>query len=104
MSGIGIDSALITDYNQFKKEKSSIAFLIFKIENRKSVVLDQEVMKSEAAELLEKEESSGFKKAACESDKYALLRSILSKSVSRYAVIPVEYMADILQNKVALIT
>ena len=104
MSGIGIDSSLINDYNEFKKEKSSIAFLIFRIENKKSVVVDQKVMKSQVAELLEKEESGGFKKAACESDKYALLRSILSKSAPRYAVIPVEYMTDTSQNKVALIT
>ena len=104
MSGIGIDSALIDDYNEFKRERSSIAFLIFMIENRRSVVLDQKVMKNEVAELLEKEASGGFKKAACESDKYALLRSILSKSAPRYAVVPVEYTTDTSQNKVVLIT
>jgi len=104
MSGIGIDGALIDDYNEFKKERSNIAFLIFKIENSKSVVVDQKVMKSEVAELLEKEASSGFKKTACESDKYALLRSILSKSTPRYAVVPVEYMTDTSQNKLVLIT
>ena len=104
MSGIGIDSALIDDYNEFKKERSSIAFLIFKIENNESVVVDQKVMKSEVTELLEKETSGGFKKAACESDKYALLRSILSKSTPRYAVVPVEYMTDTTQTKVVLLT
>jgi len=104
MSGIEIDSALIDDYNEFKKEKSNIAFLIFKIDNSKSVVVDQKVMKSEVAELLEKEASAGFKKSSCESDKYALLRSILSKSTPRYAVVPVEYMTDTSQNKLVLIT
>ena len=104
MSGIEIDSALIADYNEFKKEKSSIAFLIFKIEDKKSVVVDQRVMKSEVAELLEKESSGGFTKAPLESDKYAVLRSILSKSAPRYAVVPVEYSTDTSQSKVALIT
>ena len=104
MSGIGIDSALIDDYNEFKRERSSIAFLIFKIENSKSVVVDQKVMKSEVADLLKKETCGSFKKASFESDRYALLRSILTKSAPRYAVVPVEYTTDTSQNKVVLIT
>ena len=104
MSGIGLASELVDDYNEFKKEKSAIAFLIFKIENKKSIVVDQKVMNSEVPALLQEEIGRGFSKVPLESDKYALLRSILSRSPPRYATITVDYKTDTPQNKVALIT
>ena len=104
MSGIGLDSSVLQEYAEFKKDKSSIAFLIFKIEKEKSIVIEEKVMKDDIPALLEKAESDGFRKQPLESDKYAVLRSKLIKSPPRYATIVVEYRTDTAQNKVACIS
>ena len=103
MSGIGLDSSVLQEYNNFQKDKSSVAFLIFKIENQKSVVIEEKVMKDDIPALLEEAESKGFRKQPLESDNYAVLRSKLIKLPPRYATIVVEYKVDTAQKKVACI-
>ena len=103
MSGIGLDSSALEDYNAFKGSKSSTAFLIFKIQDEKVIVVEKKVMKDEVAAQLEEAESNGFRRQPNESDKFALLRSILLKSPPRYAVIVVNYKTDTPQEKVAFI-
>jgi len=104
MSGIGVSSEVVDAYNEFKKEKSPIAFLIFKIHEGKSIIIDAKVMNSDVPTELESALSTGFSKLPIESDKYAVLRSKLLNSPPRYAAITVDYKTDTPQNKVALIT
>ena len=104
MSGIGIDTEVVTEYQECKKDKSNTAFLIFAIHKEQKVIVEKKVMKDEVPALLEEAVNSGFNKGPHETDKYALLRSILIKSPPRYAVIIAEYDDQGPKTKVTFIT
>ena len=104
MSGIGLDTNVITEYQECKKDKSNTAFLILAIHNEEKVIVEKKVMKDEVPALLEEAVNGGFRKDPHEVDKYALLRSMLIKSPPRYAVIVAEYKNQGSKTKTAFIT
>ena len=104
MSGIGLDTEVITEYQEFKKGKSNTAFLILAIYNDEKVIVEKKVMTDDVPALLEEAVNDGFRKDPHETDKYALLRSILIKSPPRYAVIVAEYNNQGPKTKLAFIT